>query len=340
MDEGSRKPPGAHHVSGQIAPKDDARGHRKLVGSAEATRIIRDLAESQHGVVGRRQLIEQGLSDELIKGRRAGGHLVPVYAGVFAVGHARLSREGRWMAAVLACGPNAVLSHFSAAELWSIARSRGLPELTRRSGGSRRAGVRLHQTRVLEPVDVTIERGIPVTTIERTLLDMAKDLDDRRLEHTVVAADRTGRLRWSRLDRLLERTPLRPGAGRLRRVARRISPRAVDTKSPPEIDFLALCREAVLPEPAVNVWAAGCLVDFLWPAERVVVETDSYTYHGDRIAFERDRERTLALTAAGYEVHRATRLMLEHAPASFLEVVRTSLFRRRASRLGAISPKG
>jgi Protein of unknown function (DUF559) len=197
----------------------------------------------------------------------------------------------------------------------------------------------LHQTRILEPTEVVIEAGIPVTSIERTLLDIAKGLDDRRLERALVAADRTGRLRWTELDRLLRRTPLRPGAGRLRRIAGRVSPHAIDAKSPPEVDFLALCREAALPEPAVNVWADGYLVDFLWPAERVVVETDSYTYHGDRIAFETDRERTVALTAAGYEVHRATRMMLERAPASFLEVVRSSLSRRRASRLGAISPK-
>jgi hypothetical protein len=295
------------------------------------------LAEGQHGVVARRQLIARGLSAELVKGRVAAGVLIPLHLGVFALGHSRISREGRWMAAVLAVGPSAVLSHSSAAELWSIGRSRGLPEVTRRSGGSKRAGLRLHQTRILEPVDVTLEVGIPVTSVERTLLDIASRLDDRQLERAVAAADRTGRLRWPRLRLLLDRTPLRPGASRLRRVALRISPRAIDAKSPTEVDFLALCREAGLPEPALNVLVGEHLVDFLWSAERLIVETDTYTYHGDPLAFEHDHERTVALVAAGYEVHRATRRMLDRAPAPFLKLVRDSLARRCASRLGAIS---
>lgn len=197
----------------------------------------------------------------------------------------------------------------------------------------------MHQTRILESAEVTTENGIPVTSLERTLLDIAGGLSDRSLERAVVAADRTGRLRWAEVERLLARTPLRPGAGRLRRVASRISPRAIDAKSPLEVDFLALCREAGLPEPAVNVWAAGHLVDFLWPAERLVVEADSYTYHGDRSAFERDHERTLALETAGYEVHRATRLMLSRESTKFLRLVGKSLERRRASGSGGNNPQ-
>lgn len=340
---GSRKQnPTANQVSGEIAPGLDAGrvSSAGIANSTDATRVIQRLAEKQHGVVARRQLIEHGLSAELIKGRLAAGSLMPLHLGVFALGHLRIGREGRWMAAVLAFGPKAVLSHSSAAELWSIGRSRGFPEVTRRSGGSRRAGLRLHQTRILEPVDVTVEAGIPVTSIERTLLDIARGYDDRQLERAVVDADRTGLLRWPRLRLLLDRTPLRPGAGRLQRVASRISPQALDAKSPTEVDFLALCREAGLPEPAVNVLVEGYLVDFLWPAERLVVETDTYTYHGDRLAFEHDHERTVALVAAGYEVHRATRLMLDCAPRPFLRLVGDSLARPRASRLGAISPQG
>lgn len=333
--------PNANQALGEIAPSLDSGRvpSAEIASSAKATETIRRLAEGQHGVVARRQLLEQGLSAELIKGRLTAGMLIPVHMGVFALGHLRIGREGRWMAAVLAAGHKAVLSHSSAAELWSIGRSRGFPEVTRRSGGSKRAGLRLHQTRVLEPIDVTAEAGIPVTSIERTLLDMAHRYDNRQLERAVVAADRTGRLRWPRLRLLLDRTPLRPGSGRLRRVASRVSPRAIDTKSPTEVDFLALCREAGLPEPAVNVLVEGHLVDFLWPAERLVVETDTYTYHGDPLAFEQDHERTVTLVTAGYEVHRVTRLMLGRAPAPFLQLVRDSLTRRRASRSGLISPQ-
>lgn len=249
----------------------------------------------------------------------------------------RISRRGRWLAAVLATGPHSVLSHGSAAELWDIRRSRGWPEVTRRSGGSTRLEVRVHQTRVLEEAEMTVEAAIPVTSVERTLMDIAVGLDMRQLEHAVVAADRTRRLRWSELDRLLARTPRRPGAGLLRRVAHRVSPDAVEAKSPPEVDFLALCREAGLPQPQVNVQVGPYLVDFLWQGERVIVETDSYAYHGDRLAFERDHKRTVVLTAAGYEVHRATALMLEHDPESFLRLLRRSLSHRRESRMPAIS---
>jgi len=186
---------------------------------------------------------------------------------------------------------------------------------------------------------MTVEAGIPATSIERTLLDMAPRLGDRQLERDVVAADRTGRLRWPELERLLARTPRRPGAGRLRRVANRVSPYAVDAKSPLEVDFLALCRDAGLSSPHVNVLVEGYLVDFFWPVESVVVETDSYSYHGDRSAFERDHERTMALTAAGHVVHRATFAMLNRNPDSFIELIRRSLASRRASRFGAISPE-
>jgi very-short-patch-repair endonuclease len=290
-------------------------------------------------VVARRQLLDLGLSAELIQGRLLAGSLIPIYEGVFALGHTRISRRGRWLAAVLATGPNAVLSHGSAAELWDIRRSRGWPEVTRRSGGTTRLEVRLHQTRVLESAEMTVHAGIPVTSVERTLMDIAAGLDLRQLEQAIVAADRTGRLRWPELDRLLSRTPRRPGSGRLRRVAHQVSPEAVEAKSPPEVDFLALCREEGLPQPHINVVIGPYLVDFLWQEERVIVETDSYTYHGDRLAFERDHERTVALTTAGYEVHRVTRLMLVRDPKSFLRLLRHSLTSRRASRLVAISPE-
>jgi hypothetical protein len=300
----------AHQLQGDIAPEVDA---------------IRELAERQHGVVSRRQLLELGFSGELVKGRLANGRLIPIHRGVFAVGHAQISRRGQWLAAVLACGPGAVLSHGSAAALWAIRGSRGLPEVTRRSGGTPRAGLRLHQTRILEPAEVAAEAGIPVTSVERTLLDLATGLDSRQLERAAVAADRTGCLRWPELRRLLDRTPLRQGAGRLRGVSDRIDPRAVEARSATEIDFLALCRTAGVPVPEVNVSVCGYLVDFFWPAQRVIVETDSYTYHGDRLAFESDHERTISLAVAGYTVHRATTRMLEHDPAAFLRVVHRSL---------------
>jgi Protein of unknown function (DUF559) len=299
----------------------------------DATRLIRELAERQHGVVARRQLIECGVGEWLNQGRAEAGLLIPMFQGVFALGHQRISRQGWWMAAVLASGPGAVLSHGSAMALWAMRGSHGPTEVLRHSGGPRykRSEIRLHQTRSLPDDHITEEQGIPVTTVERTLLDMAGRLDARQQERALVAADRSGRVRWSELQRLVARGRGKKGIGRLRRVAMEVDPRAADTKSPLEVDFLALCREFGLSLPQVNVFAEDYLVDFLWPAQRVVVETDSYTYHGDRSAFEVDHERTISLTAAGYEVHRATRRMLAWDPEPFLNLVRRSLHQRTAS---------
>jgi uncharacterized protein DUF559 len=297
----------------------------------EATRAIRELAERQHGVVARRQLLDLGMGERLNQVRAEAGLLIPIFQGVFALGHERISRQGRWMAAVLACGPGAVLSHGSAMDLWGMRGSRGPVEVLRRSGGPRhrRPGIHQHQTRRLSEDDVAVEMNIPVTSIERTLLDKASQLDAKQLERALVAADRSGRLRWPVLQRMVMHGRGRKGIGRLRRVSAQVDPRAIETKSPLEVDFLALCREAGLPLPEVNVLVEDYLVDFYWPLQRVVVETDSYTYHADRPSFEDDHQRTVALTAAGYDVHRATHQMLNSDPGPFLAVVRRSLQQRQ-----------
>jgi hypothetical protein len=237
------------------------------------------------------------------------------------------------MAAVLASGPGAVLSHGSALDLWEVRESHGHAEVLRLSGGPRyrRTGIRLHQTRSL-PEDHTAKvQGIPVTTVERSMLDMAGRLNATQTERALVAADRNDRVNWTELQRLVARGRGRKGIVRLRRVAMEVDPRAVDARSPLEVDFLALCREFEIPSPQVNVFAGPYLVDFLWPAQRVVVETDGYAYHRDRPAFESDHERTIALTMAGYEVHRATYRMLTWNPGPFLGLVHRSLHKRTAS---------
>lgn len=170
-----------------------------------------------------------------------------------------------------------------------------------------------------------MEAGIPVTTPERTLLDLAARLDSRQLERAVVAADRANLIRWPELYQVVEEGVGRKGRGILRRLCHRVHPRAVDARSNPEIDFLALCREADLPTPAVNVLVEGRLVDFFWPKERLVVEVDSYWYHHDRPAFERDGESTIALMAAGYKVLRPTDRMIEANPGPVMQLVRESL---------------
>jgi very-short-patch-repair endonuclease len=125
----------------------------------------------------------------------------------------------------------------------------------------------------------------------------------------------------------------------LRRVAERLSPRARDARSPLEVDFLALCREWGLPEPQVNVLVAGLLVDFVWPRQRVAVETDGFRFHSDRLAFERDRRRSAILTAVGYEVHRVTYELLQSDLDLILGNIRRSLSRHANHRLVESPPK-
>jgi hypothetical protein len=290
----------------------------------EATRLIRGLAEAQHGVVSRDQLINLGLGRGLIDDRVRSGHLIVIHRGVFALGHTRLSKRGRWLAAVLACGNWAVLSHDSAAELWDLRRARDVT-VSRVSGGATHAGIRIRQVRRLPLEDQTVEAGIPVTTVERTLLDIAGGLDEQQLERAFVAGVRSRRLRWPELERVIAEGARRPGIGRLRQVAEAVDPRAAETRSTLEVDFLALCRYFDIPLPQVNVLVAGLLVDFLWPGERVIVETDGYAHHSNRAAFEVDHERTVKLQEAGYRVHRATWRMLDRDPGRFMRLLDRTL---------------
>lgn len=172
---------------------------------------------------------------------------------------------------------------------------------------------------------MTVEAGIPITTPERTLLDLAARLDPIQMERALVAADRAKRIRWPELSRVVEEGRGRKGRGMLRRLCAQVDPGAVETRSNPEIDFLALCRQAKLPAPQVNVLVEGRLVDFLWPKERLVVEIDTYRYHADRPAYERDGRSTITLMAAGYKVLRPTDGMLEEDPRLVMQLVRRSL---------------
>jgi hypothetical protein len=238
------------------------------------------------------------------------------------------------MAAVLACGPGAVLSHFKAGQLWGICGSYGRIEVLRQSGGFKfdgHRGVRLHQTRRLHSYEVTVERGIPVAVMERVLLDLAGRTDSKRLERMFVQAYKRDDFSWSRLGRIITRRRGCKGVGKLRRIALEVDPEALETNSPPEVDFLALWRGMDMSTPVVNVLIEGHLVDFLWPAQKVIVETDSWSFHGDPLAFEKDYQRDVDLTAAGYDVHRTTCKMLERNPEPFLQNVRRALQARTAS---------
>jgi very-short-patch-repair endonuclease len=321
-----RVAPGAEQSDPGQVQRFSAPTEPQRVTRHEAGLVLRTLAEKQHGVVAWRQLIALGLTEGQIKSRVKDGQLVPLHRGVFALGHRRIGRYGGWLAAVLACGPKAVLSHGTAAQLWGIRGSRGPIEVTRVSGHRRPHGVRLHQTRSLPDEHVTLEAGIPVTTLERTFLDNAARLDAKQMEHDLVQADRSRRLRWPKLWlALTEHGRGRTGVKRLKRVAAQADPRFADAVSMSEVDFLILCREEGLKMPQVNVLVGGKRVDFYWPKERLIVEADSYGFHGDPTAFEKDHQSTVDLEVAGYRVHRTTYKMLQANPRPFLNLVRSSL---------------
>jgi hypothetical protein len=273
--------------------------------------VIGDLAGRQHGVAARRQLLELGLTADELQYRVEIGRLRPAHAGVYAVGHSPLTDRGIGMAAVLACGDGAVLSHRSAAILWGIwVRERRLPEITvaHATGDGhrgRRKGIKIHRSRWLPDDHRTIRYAIPVTTPSRTLLDLAGVHSAARLRRAFEAADRLELLDLDSSSRLCNAATGRKGVGRLRALVaeHRELPWA---RSELERRFLRLIDSAGIPRPAVNVEVEGFEVDMFWPDARVVVELDSYSFHRGRAAFERDRRRDAALQVAGHHVLRVT----------------------------------
>lgn len=212
------------------------------------------------------------------------------------------------MAAVLACGPDAVLSHRAAAALWDLrAPPAGKFDVTA-PGKHSHGGIRCHTTSVpLAPQDRTRIDGIPVTSISRTLLDLAAALTHQRLRLTVEAAQRRRVLNVSAIEELLTRCSGHRGTGKLRAVLAELGDEAPWTQSQTERRMFELIREAGLPEPQANVIVEGVLADLYWPQFRLVVELDSYGYHGSKRSFEDDRRRDVKLTVAGIATARFTR---------------------------------
>lgn len=271
---------------------------------------IAAIAEGQHGVVTARQLAAIGLGRAAISERSARGKLHRLHQGVYAVGHTGLSQEARWMAAVLACGDGAVLSHLSAAALWGLLKPEDGPidvSLPSQSGRCRREGIRIHrcaslaegekapllgipeQTRLAPPL-ATVRHGIPVTSIPRTVDDLRRG---RYPANWVRRARRQAELAGHRLD-----------VGPPRR-----------TRSDLEDDFLVFLRRHRLPVPEVNVKIGRWEIDFLWRRQRLAVETDFYDYHRGATSFEDDHQRDLDLRRLGYRVRRYTGAQIRNHPA-------------------------
>jgi very-short-patch-repair endonuclease len=282
---------------------------------------IAALAGRQHGVVARRQIAALGAGPSAIDRRLELGRLHLLHRGVYAVGHRVVSREGRWMAAVLALGPGAVVSHRSAAALWGIRpTSRGRIEVTVPGPRRSRTTLEVHRAR-LAADEVTTERGIPVTAPNRTLLDLAAVLDATQVERAINEAEFLRVTDPTSLDALLERHPRRRGARALRQILAAQAIGATVTRSELERRFLRLLDEAGLPRPEVNAslqiatdrWIEA---DFLWRPQHLIAELDGHASHATTAGFERDRARDRALQAAGWRVIRITWRQLHEEPAA------------------------
>jgi predicted transcriptional regulator of viral defense system len=294
------------------------------LASVEADLAVAALAGAQHGVLCLEQLKALGVSASAARKRAAKGRLHRIHRGVYALAPIRLlDRHGLWLAAVLACGCGAVLSHRSAAVLHEL-RSQGSTriEVTVPGGSSRRhAGVLVHRSSTLTAADATLVHGIPCTTVARTLLDIAGQLGRRALERACDQAEVLEVFDLKTITDQLERNPRHRGARTLRAVLEEHYIGQTLTWNEFEERFLALAREAGLPLPEVNVLLElndgepPIRVDFVWPARRLAVETDGRGSHLTHQAFERDRRRDQRLTMARWRPARFTRRQVKYSPA-------------------------
>lgn len=287
---------------------------------------IARIALREHAL-GRQRLLELGLGAEAIKHRLRTGRLVQLHRGVYALPGAPPTREQRWAAAVIACGDGAALSHLPAAALW---RLRPLdPLVIDVSSPSRRKrlrnGVRVHRPSTLDPKDLTRRDGIGVTTVPRTLIDLAEVLGTRSLERTLDEAEYLRLLDRQAVQDALERNATRTGAARLKAALARHEPGTTRTRSQFEEAFFVLTRQAGLPQPGVNVRLGPWTIDFLWPDQRLAVETDGRRSHVRIRQRESDSTRNAWLIAHGYRPLRLTWAQVMDRPDEVLGALRAEL---------------
>jgi hypothetical protein len=290
--------------------------------------VLAKLAHRQHAVVTLAQLARLGLSRSGVQSRVARGRLHRVHRGVYAVGHSLLSVEGRYMAAVLACGTGAALSHRSSGDHVGIRpTSRARIDVTvPGQRGRRRKGLDVHRSS-LAAEDITPVNGIPCTTVARTLIDLAEVIDQRQIELAIDRAEQRRIFDRAALERALARADGRAGASVLRRLMAPADWRPRLTREELEECFLCICRNAGIPEPEVNAWipfenGIGAEADFLWRERRLVIETDGRETHGTRQAFESDRLRDQRLAVLGFRVVRFTWRQVEDDPAWVVATLR------------------
>ncbi len=265
------------------------------------------LADAQHGVVARRQLTARGLTETMVRNRIRDGRLIRLHRGVYALGHRRLRQEGWWLAAVLATGDRAVLSHRDAAALHGIRApsNSAKVDVTTPDRVAATPAIRVHRVTTLTPADTTTINAIPVTTVARTLVDLASTLSPKAISE----AERVHLIDVVAIEEARLRVRGRRGQGdaALQQALDDHRSRGASlTRSELEDRFLAVVEANGLPRPRTNATIHGHEVDALWADHRLVVELDGWAFHHTRAAFQRDRTKSNALELLGYAVLRYT----------------------------------
>ncbi len=315
-------------------------GYQRLRDQAES---VWALARRQHGVVSRSQLLELGVHSQAIKHRVAKGRLHPIWRGVYAIGRPELTVRGKWMAAVLCCGSESVLSHGTAAVLWGIQpmprRSTARARIDVSVGADRRLqrdGIRIHRSAHLPPAEVSRRDGIPVTSPTRTLIDLGTQLGEGQLEAAVNQADKLDLIGPEALRVALDQRAGMRGSAVLRRILDRRTFALTDSEL--ERRFLRLASRAGLPRPLTGERINGFKVDFYWPDLGLIVETDGLRYHRTAAQQARDKVRDQAHAAAGLTTLRFTHAQVRYEPEYVIRILTAVASRLRNSTAARQSP--
>jgi very-short-patch-repair endonuclease len=268
--------------------------------------VVQALAGEQHGIVKWEQVREAGLTKEGVRRRVEAGWLVRLYDGVYAVGHTALTDKSRLIAAVYACGPEALAGYRSAGAMWAVLRRPQRIEVTTPRGRKPKRGMTVHRSRLIHDEDRALIDNIPVTSLARTLVDLADVLPEKQLANVVHEAEVKRLFDRKPIERVLERLPGRKGRHKLRRVLSAYKDVQPFTRSRRERLVLRMCEEHGLPKPRTNTWVGSQEVDFYWPEAQLALEFDGGAVHRTTRAFHEDRKRDRALAVKGIHVVRAT----------------------------------
>src|SRR5437762_237554 len=289
----------------------------------ERLRWLAVIAERQHGVIAHGQLVALGFTASAIRRLVQSGRLHPVHRGVYAVGHKALPANGWFMAAAFAGGTGALICERSAADLHGLlSDSRPVIDVLAPARRRSREQIVFHHSRLIHSDDRTEVDGVPVTSVARTLLDLAEVVPRRKLVYALEQAERLRVFDLRELEAVMARSPGRHGLKALTEAIKEIEPEAQHTRSHMERFFIAFCKRYDIPLPAMNVVVDGYTVDAYWRDHNLIVELDSWEHHRTARAFENDRRRDAALDA---EVVRVTYRWLTREPADLAATLERKL---------------